>query len=80
MTTHTVTFCRIRRCLRFQRPFQLKTIAIDFGASSLIALNQAGIPHRDIDAVILTHMSLQMLAQADNGSEGTAYDGMAVTV
>ena len=29
--------------------------AIDFGASSLIALNQAGIDHNTIDAIVLTH-------------------------
>lgn len=30
--------------------------AIDFGASSLIALNQQGIAHNSIDAVLLTHL------------------------
>jgi len=30
--------------------------AIDFGASSLIALNQQGIEHNSIDAVLLTHL------------------------
>lgn len=29
---------------------------IDFGASSLIALNKLGIPHNRIDAVVLTHI------------------------
>lgn len=64
MTTHTVTFAgsgdafgsggRFNTCIIVQGP--TKTVAIDFGASSLIALNQAGIPHREIDAVILTHI------------------------
>ena len=30
--------------------------AIDFGASSLIALRQQGIEHNSIDAVLLTHL------------------------
>lgn len=30
--------------------------AIDFGASALIALNQQGISHNSIDAIILTHL------------------------
>ena len=30
--------------------------AIDFGASSLIALNQQSIAHNSIDAVLLTHL------------------------
>lgn len=30
--------------------------AIDFGASSLIALNKRGIPHNSIDLILLTHM------------------------
>lgn len=30
--------------------------AIDFGASSLIALNKLGIPHNSIDTILLTHM------------------------
>lgn len=30
--------------------------AIDFGASSLIALNQQGLEHNSIDAVLLTHL------------------------
>jgi len=30
--------------------------AIDFGASSLIALNQAGIDHNSIDVIVLTHI------------------------
>ena len=30
--------------------------AIDFGASSLIALNQAGIEHNSIDVIVLTHI------------------------
>ena len=29
---------------------------IDFGASSLVALNKLGISHNSIDAVLLTHM------------------------
>src|SRR5262249_12300384 len=31
-------------------------VALDFGASSLIALNQLGVPHNSIDAVVLTHI------------------------
>ena len=30
--------------------------AIDFGASSLIALNKLGIPHNSIDVILLTHI------------------------
>jgi ribonuclease BN (tRNA processing enzyme) len=30
--------------------------AVDFGASSLIALAQPGIEHNSIDAVLLTHL------------------------
>ena len=30
--------------------------AIDFGASSLIALNKLGIPHNSIDLILLTHI------------------------
>lgn len=30
--------------------------AIDFGASSLIALNKLGIPHNSIDAIVCTHI------------------------
>lgn len=30
--------------------------AIDFGASSLIALNRLGIPHNSIDAIVCTHI------------------------
>ena len=30
--------------------------AIDFGGSSLIALNKLGIPHNSIDVIILTHL------------------------
>src|SRR5438876_9818766 len=30
--------------------------AIDFGTSSLIALNQQGIEHNSIDAILLTHL------------------------
>ena len=30
--------------------------AIDFGASSLVALNAQGIPHNSIDAILLTHI------------------------
>jgi ribonuclease BN (tRNA processing enzyme) len=30
--------------------------AVDFGASSLIALNKLGIPHNSIDLVLLTHI------------------------
>ena len=30
--------------------------AIDFGASSLVALNKLGIDHNTIDAIVLTHI------------------------
>ena len=63
-TTHRVTFAgsgdafgsggRLNTCFVVEGPG--KTVAIDFGASSLIALNKAGIAHRDIDAVILSHI------------------------
>lgn len=62
--THTVTFAgsgdafgaggRFQTCFIVDGP--TKKVAIDFGASSLIALTQAGIQHRDIDAVVLTHI------------------------
>ena len=33
-----------------------RRFAIDFGASSLIALTQQGIAHNSIDAILLTHL------------------------
>ena len=45
---------------RFQTCFLVDApglrFAIDFGASSLIALNQLGIEHNSIDAIILSHL------------------------
>src|SRR5262249_61973605 len=45
---------------RFQTCFLIDApdlrVALDFGASSLIALNQLGVPHNSIDAVVLTHI------------------------
>jgi ribonuclease BN (tRNA processing enzyme) len=50
--------------------------AIDFGASSLVALNRLGIPHNSIDAILLTHLHgdhcagvPQMLVDAMLGSK-----------
>ncbi|MDA0996602.1 MAG: MBL fold metallo-hydrolase [Proteobacteria bacterium] len=45
---------RFQTCILVDAPgFRL---AIDFGASSLIALNKLGISHNSIDAVVLTHL------------------------
>lgn len=45
---------------RFQTCFLVRTpgfnFVIDFGASSLISLNQLGISHNEIDAIVLTHI------------------------
>lgn len=45
---------RFNTCILIDAPDQ--RVAIDFGASSLIALNQLGIDHATIDAVVLTHL------------------------
>jgi len=45
---------RFQTCILVHTP-EL-TAAIDFGASSLIALNQLGIAHNGIDVILLTHL------------------------
>jgi ribonuclease BN (tRNA processing enzyme) len=45
---------RFQTCIVVDSPTM--RFAIDFGASSLIALNQQGIAHNSIDAVLLTHL------------------------
>jgi ribonuclease BN (tRNA processing enzyme) len=45
---------RFQTCILVDGPSS--RIAIDFGASSLIALRQQGIEHNTIDAVLLTHL------------------------
>ncbi len=45
---------RFQTCILVDSPTM--RFAIDFGASSLIALNQQGIEHNSIDAVLLTHL------------------------
>jgi len=45
---------RFQTCLLIDAP-DLR-VALDFGASSLIALNRLGVPHNSIDAVVLTHI------------------------
>lgn len=45
---------RFNTCILVDAPDQ--RIAIDFGASSLIALNQLGIDHASIDMIVLTHL------------------------
>ncbi len=44
---------RLNTCILVEAP-QI-TFAIDFGASSLVALNALGIPHNRIDLILLTH-------------------------
>jgi ribonuclease BN (tRNA processing enzyme) len=45
---------RFQTCIMVDAPgFRF---VIDFGASSLIALNQLGIAHNSIDAIVLTHL------------------------
>lgn len=61
--SHKVTFAgsgdafgsggRFQTCIVVEGP--TRRIAIDFGTSSLIALNQLGIAHNSLDAVVLTH-------------------------
>jgi ribonuclease BN (tRNA processing enzyme) len=45
---------RFQTCIMVDAPGT--RFVIDFGASSLIALNALGIPHNSIDAVVLTHI------------------------
>ncbi|HYE92577.1 MAG TPA: MBL fold metallo-hydrolase [Terriglobales bacterium] len=45
---------RFQTCLLLDGP--ASRVAIDFGASSLIALAQQGIDHNSIDAILLTHL------------------------
>lgn len=45
---------RFQTCILVDAPG--RRFAIDFGASSLIALHQQGIEHNSIDAVLLTHL------------------------
>ena len=45
---------RFQTCILVDGP--LSRFAIDFGASSLIALAQQGIEHNSIDAILLTHL------------------------
>ncbi|MCZ6874201.1 MAG: MBL fold metallo-hydrolase [bacterium] len=45
---------RFQTCILVDSPTM--RFAIDFGASSLIALNQQGIEHNSIDVVLLTHL------------------------
>jgi ribonuclease BN (tRNA processing enzyme) len=45
---------RFQTCIMVDAPGT--RFVIDFGASSLIALNKLGIPHNSIDAVVLTHI------------------------
>ena len=45
---------RFQTCILVDGP--TSRFAIDFGASSLIALTQQGIEHNSIDAIVLTHL------------------------
>src|SRR5499426_3888216 len=45
---------RFQTCILVDGPGS--RFAIDFGASSLIALSQQGIEHNSIDAILLTHL------------------------
>ena len=45
---------RFQTCILVDGP--VSRVAIDFGASSLIALAQQGIAHNSIDAILLTHL------------------------
>src|SRR3546814_11404173 len=45
---------RFQTCILVDAPGVRFTI--DFGASSLIALNKLGIEHNSIDAIVLTHI------------------------
>ena len=45
---------RFQTCIMVDAPGT--RFVIDFGASSLVALNKMGIEHNSIDTVVLTHM------------------------
>lgn len=45
---------RFQTCILLDAPGY--RVAVDFGASSLVALNQLGVPPNSIDAVVLTHL------------------------
>ncbi|HZP37662.1 MAG TPA: MBL fold metallo-hydrolase [Methylomirabilota bacterium] len=45
---------RFQTCIVVDGP--RSRFAIDFGASSLIALNQQGLEHNSLDAILLTHL------------------------
>ena len=45
---------RFQTCILVDGP--VSRVAIDFGASSLIALAQQGIAHNSIDAILITHL------------------------
>ncbi len=45
---------RFQTCIVVEGP--RSRFAIDFGASSLIALNQQGLEHNSLDAILLTHL------------------------
>jgi ribonuclease BN (tRNA processing enzyme) len=45
---------RFQTCILVDGPHT--RFAVDFGASSLIALAQQGIEHNSIDAILLTHL------------------------
>ena len=45
---------RFQTCILVEAPDY--RLAIDFGASSLVALAKLGIDHNDIDAILLTHL------------------------
>ena len=45
---------RLNTCILVEAPEIC--FAIDFGASSVIALNALGIPHNNIDVILLTHL------------------------
>ena len=45
---------RFQACILIEGP--RSRVALDFGASSLIALAQQGIEHNSIDAIVLTHL------------------------
>jgi ribonuclease BN (tRNA processing enzyme) len=45
---------RFQTCIVVDGP--RSRFAIDFGASSLIALNQQGVDHNSLDAILLTHL------------------------
>ncbi len=67
---------RFQTCILVDAPGRRFTI--DFGTSSLIALTQQGIAHNSIDAILLTHMSREMLAHVHEIPEECAADGLVV--